>query len=146
MHGLPRQLSAAELAELFEGDSRFVHLLAERERPLEAARDVLAELPEELQLEALNAHPRIGERQGVSERSAAEQGSDADPALLRALERLNKAYEEKFGFRFIVFVNRRPRSEILSVLRARLQNSREQELQTALNDLVAIAQDRWQTS
>jgi 2-oxo-4-hydroxy-4-carboxy--5-ureidoimidazoline (OHCU) decarboxylase len=146
MHDLPRQLSAAELTELFEGDTRFVHLLAEREHPLETARDVLAELPEELQVEALNAHPRIGAREQLSARSAAEQGSDVDPALLHALERLNKAYEEKFGFRFVVFVNRRPRSEILSVLRERLQNSRDQELATGLNDLVAIARDRWQGS
>jgi 2-oxo-4-hydroxy-4-carboxy--5-ureidoimidazoline (OHCU) decarboxylase len=143
MHELPRQLNAGELSELFEGDSRFVQLLAEREDPLAEARKILSELPEELQVEALNAHPRIGQRVNVSARSAAEQGSDEDPALLRALARLNKAYEEKFGFRFVVFVNERPRAEILPVLRGRLQNPRKQELETALDELVAIAYDRW---
>jgi 2-oxo-4-hydroxy-4-carboxy--5-ureidoimidazoline (OHCU) decarboxylase len=143
MHQLPRQLSADELAELFEGDTRFVRLLAEREDPLGEARKVLSELPEELQVEALNAHPRIGQRVNVSQRSAEEQGSDEDPVLLRALTRLNKTYEEKFGFRFVVFVNERPRAEILPVLRGRLQNPRKQELETALDELVAIAYDRW---
>jgi 2-oxo-4-hydroxy-4-carboxy--5-ureidoimidazoline (OHCU) decarboxylase len=143
MHELPRQLSAYELSALFEGDTRFVQLLAEREDPLAEARKILSELPEELQVEALNAHPRIGQRVDVSERSAEEQGSDEDPALLRALARLNKSYEEKFGFRFVVFVNERPRAEILPVLRGRLQNPRKQELETALDELVAIAYDRW---
>ena len=32
---------------------------------------------------------------------------------------LNAEYEERFGFRFVVFVNRRPKSEILDVLRER---------------------------
>jgi 2-oxo-4-hydroxy-4-carboxy--5-ureidoimidazoline (OHCU) decarboxylase len=145
MHELPRQLSAYELSALFEGDTRFVQLLAEREDPLAEARKILSELPEELQVEALNAHPRIGQRVDVSERSAEEQGSDEDPALLRALARLNKSYEEKFGFRFVVFVNERPRGEILSVLRERLQHSRDAELGTGLDELVAIALDRWQT-
>jgi 2-oxo-4-hydroxy-4-carboxy--5-ureidoimidazoline (OHCU) decarboxylase len=145
MHELPRQLTAEELAELFEGRTHFVQVLAEREDPLGQARKVLSELREEAQIEALDAHPRIGQRNGVSERSEEEQGSDEDPALLAALARLNKNYEEKFGFRFVVFVNQRPRAEILSLLRARLQNPRDQELATGLDELVAIALDRWQS-
>ncbi len=144
MHDLPRQLSVEELAELFEGRTRFVELLSGLENPLAQARRVLDELPEEEKIEALNTHPRIGRNNG-SERSAREQGSDEDPALLTALGRLNKTYEEKFGFRFVVFVNQRPRSEILHLLRERLQNTREDELGTCLDELVAIALDRWQT-
>jgi 2-oxo-4-hydroxy-4-carboxy--5-ureidoimidazoline (OHCU) decarboxylase len=144
VHDLPRQLSPDELAELFEGRTRFVELLSGLENPLGQARRVLDELPEEEKIEALNAHPPIGTRDG-SERSVREQGSDEDPALLTALARLNKTYEEKFGFRFVVFVDRRPRSEILHVLRERLQNRREDELATGLDELVAIALDRWLT-
>jgi len=144
MHDLPRQLSLDELDALFEGHTRLTDELAEREDPLGQARAVLAELPEDAQVEALNTHPRIGER-GGSERSELEQGSDDDPALLAALRRLNKTYEEKFGFRFVVFVNERPRAEILSVLRERLQHSRQEELGTGLDELVAIALDRWQS-
>jgi 2-oxo-4-hydroxy-4-carboxy--5-ureidoimidazoline (OHCU) decarboxylase len=143
VHDLPRQLSEDELAELFEGHTRIVERLAELEDPLGQARKVLAESPEDEQVEALATHPRIGQRVGISARSASEQGLDEDPALLTALVRLNKSYEEKFGFRFVVFVNGRPRAEILSVLRQRMQHSREEELATGLDELVAIALDRW---
>ena len=144
MHDLPRQLSVEELDALFEGHSRLTEELARRDDPLGQARKVLEELPEEARIEALNAHPRIGESAG-SEASQQEQGSDEDPALLAALRRLNKTYEEKFGFRFVVFVDQRPRAEILSVLRERLQHERKEELGTGLDELVAIALDRWQS-
>ena len=137
-------MSNQELDELFEGHTRLTEELARRDDPLGQARAVLEEMTEEERVEALNTHPRIGEATG-SERSADEQGSDEDPALLAALRRLNKSYEEKYGFRFVVFVNERPRAEIISVMRERLQHSREQELGTGLDELVAIALDRWQS-
>jgi 2-oxo-4-hydroxy-4-carboxy--5-ureidoimidazoline (OHCU) decarboxylase len=143
VHDLPRQLSENELAELFEGHTRFVAQLAQLDDPLGQARKVLADAPEDEQIEALATHPRIGQRVNVSEQAAREQGSDEDPALLAALVKLNKSYEQKFGFRFVVFVDGRPRGEILSVLRQRLQNAREEELAAGLDDLVAIALDRW---
>ena len=142
MRELPRQLSAEELAALFEGRTRLVERLAELEDPLGRAEDVLRELPHEEQIEALRAHPAIGARH-LSERSAAEQGEDADPVMLSELAYLNQVYEEKFGFRFVVFVAGRPKREILEVLRARIANTREEELETACRELVAIARDRW---
>jgi len=143
VHDLPRQLSENELAELFEGHTRVVAQLAELEDPLGQARKVLADAPEDEQIEALGTHPRIGQRVNISEQAALEQGSDEDPVLLAALVKLNKSYEQKYGFRFVVFVDGRPRAEILSVLRQRLQNSRDEELAAGLDDLVAIALDRW---
>jgi 2-oxo-4-hydroxy-4-carboxy--5-ureidoimidazoline (OHCU) decarboxylase len=139
---LPRQLSVDELGELFEGRTRFVELLAERQDPLEAAPAVIEELSEEEKIEAVNAHPAIGGR-GLSPRSAEEQGADADPVVQTELAYLNQVYEEKFGFRFVVFVDRRPKAEILEVLRERLERTREEELDVALKELVAIARDRW---
>jgi 2-oxo-4-hydroxy-4-carboxy--5-ureidoimidazoline (OHCU) decarboxylase len=141
VHDVPRQLSVEELAELFEGRTRFVELLAEHEDPLEAAPDVIAELTEAEKLEALNAHPAIGSKD-LSARSAEEQGTDTDPVVQTELAYLNQVYEEKNGFRFVVFVNRRSKAEILKVLRERLERSREEELETALAELVAIARDR----
>ena len=143
MHDLPRQLSEEELAELFEGKTALVERLAEREHPLESAGDVIDELSEAEKLEALNAHPAIGARTS-SARSAAEQGTEDDPGTLAELERLNREYEQRFGFRFVVFVNRRPKREIVPILRGRLERSREEELDTALHELVAIARDRWE--
>jgi 2-oxo-4-hydroxy-4-carboxy--5-ureidoimidazoline (OHCU) decarboxylase len=145
VHDLPRQLTADELAELFEGRTRLVEKLAEHDDPLGSARDVINGLSEEEKLEALNAHPPIGAKK-LSPRSAAEQGADADPVVLTELAYLNQVYEEKFGFRFVVFVNRRSKAELLDVLRERLERTREEELDTALDELVAIAEDRWRRS
>jgi 2-oxo-4-hydroxy-4-carboxy--5-ureidoimidazoline (OHCU) decarboxylase len=145
MRELPRQLTAEQLAELFEGRTRFVERLAALEDPLGQARTVALELSAEEQKELLDAHPAIGGK-ATSVRSAAEQGSDDDPEVLAELAALNAEYEAKFGFRFVVFVNRRPRREIVPILRARLQRSRDEELATAVDELVQIAIDRWQSS
>jgi 2-oxo-4-hydroxy-4-carboxy--5-ureidoimidazoline (OHCU) decarboxylase len=93
----------------------------------------------------LDAHPAIGGK-ATSERSAREQGTDDDPAVLARLAELNGQYEERFGFRFVVFVNGRPRREIVPVLEKRLERSRAEELTTAVDELVQIAVSRWQTS
>ena len=145
MRDLPRQLSVDELAELFEGRTRFVERLALLDDPLGRAREVAAGLAEDEKKEVLDAHPAIGATT-LSARSAAEQGADDDPATLAELAELNRAYEERFGFRFVVFVNRRPRREIVPILRARLERTREQELETGVDELVQIAIDRWRTS
>ncbi|MBV8395240.1 MAG: hypothetical protein JO064_03155 [Actinobacteria bacterium] len=142
MRDLPRQLSVDELAALFEGRTRFVEKLAELEDPLGRARDVAATLTDDEKKEVLDAHPAIGARR-LSARSAAEQGDDEAPP---ELDELNRAYEEKFGFRFVVFVNRRPKREIVPILRERLERTREEELSTALDELVSIAEDRWRRS
>ena len=145
MRDLPRQLSVEELAELFEGRTRFVERLATLDDPLAQAREVAAGLSDEQKKEILDAHPAIGGR-ATSERSRREQGTDDDPEVLAELALLNAEYEERFGFRFVVFVNRRPRREIVPILRERLRRSREDELSTGVDQLVQIAVDRWRTS
>jgi len=139
---LPRQLSIEELAELFEGRTPLVERLAAIEDPLSRADEVIASLAEEEKVEALDAHPAIGARK-LSSRSATEQGADADPAVLAELSYLNQVYEEKFGFRFVVFVDGRPKGEILEVLRERIGRTRAEELDAGCKELVAIARDRW---
>jgi 2-oxo-4-hydroxy-4-carboxy--5-ureidoimidazoline (OHCU) decarboxylase len=138
---LPRQLSVDELAELFEGRTRFVERLAVVDYPLGQARAVATALTDDEKKEVLDAHPAIGAKT-LSVRSAAEQGTDEAPELVE----LNRAYEAKFGFRFVVFVNGRPKWELVPILRTRLERTREQELATALDELVSIAEDRWQRS
>jgi 2-oxo-4-hydroxy-4-carboxy--5-ureidoimidazoline (OHCU) decarboxylase len=145
VHDLPRQLTTEQLAELFEGRTRLVEKLAARDDPLGSAREVIAELSEAEKIEALRAHPAIG-ASNLSARSAAEQGAGGDSAVLTELAYQNQVYEEKFGFRFVVFVNRRSKAEILDVLRRRIECTREEELDTALEELVAIAEDRWRHS
>ncbi|HEY3961630.1 MAG TPA: 2-oxo-4-hydroxy-4-carboxy-5-ureidoimidazoline decarboxylase [Gaiellaceae bacterium] len=145
MRELPRQLSADELSELFEGRSRFVELLAETEDPLTIARELAHKLTDDEKKEVLDAHPAIGAK-ASSTRAAHEQGTDDDPRVLAELAELNRAYESKFGFRFVVFVDGRERREIVPVLEARLERSREQELATGVDELVQIAVNRWLTS
>jgi 2-oxo-4-hydroxy-4-carboxy--5-ureidoimidazoline (OHCU) decarboxylase len=133
---LPRQLTADELAGLFSGRTRLVERLAAVDDPLgPAAEEVLLTAPEEEQAEALAAHPRIGEA------SPEQRGDEGE--VLAVLAELNRAYEERFGFRFVVFVNRRSRAEIVPVFRERLGRTRDEELETGLRELVAIARDRW---
>jgi len=134
VHDLPRQLSVDELAALFSGRSAFVERLAGLDDPLGHAREVARTLTSEEKFEALAAHPRIGER-------STEQRGEVPLELME----LNQRYEEKFGFRFVVFVNRRSREELVPVLRERLERTREQELETGLEELVAIAEDRWRS-
>ncbi len=146
MRELPRQLTADELAELFEGRTRLVERLAAEPDPVVRARTLVHELPADEKREILDAHPAIGQRAGLSARSAAEQGDEGDPDVLAELARLNAEYEARHDFRFVVFVNRRPKAEILEVLRARIDRPTEVELETALDELVAIAEDRWRNS
>jgi OHCU decarboxylase len=131
------------------------------ERPFASYEDLLdraeaaaARLTTQAQIELVGAHPRIGEAAETVKQTSAlsyrEQGYDQEAArapedarrVYEALAELNRAYEQRFGFRFVVFVNGRPRSAIVEVLRERLRNSPEQELQTALQAMFAIARDR----
>jgi 2-oxo-4-hydroxy-4-carboxy-5-ureidoimidazoline decarboxylase len=137
MRELPGQLTQTELEELFSGPSTLVSVLAETPEPLERAEEIALGLPDVDKVEALAGHARIGE--------PSPEQSGGNPAVLTELAYLNQVYEEKFGFRFVVFVAGRPREEILEVLRDRIANTREEELETGLRDLVAIAQDRWRS-
>jgi 2-oxo-4-hydroxy-4-carboxy--5-ureidoimidazoline (OHCU) decarboxylase len=145
MRELPGQLSADELADLFEGRSALVERLAQLDDPLGQAREIASTLSDDEQKEMLDAHPAIGGK-ATSARSAREQGSDDDPAVLEELAELNRMYEARFGFRFVVFVNGRPRREIVPILRARLERARDDERATGVDELVQIAVSRWQHS
>jgi 2-oxo-4-hydroxy-4-carboxy-5-ureidoimidazoline decarboxylase len=156
------QLSQAEFAEalrpLFEAADTLARALYDQ-RPfgsyddlIERAERTAQRLPPADQVQVLNAHPRIGERpEAVSAFSYREQGYNAEAGLpteqvrqvYADLADLNHEYEQRFGFRFIVFVNGRPKSAILEVLRQRLASTRDAELQTGLRDMFLIARDRY---
>src|SRR5579864_4823833 len=134
---------AATLEELFEASSPLARRLA-RDGPYSSQQALIdrarAEtMTEEEKIATLNAHPRIGEDPDrMSARSRAEQGVGVAPELAR----LNGEYEARFGFRFVVFVNRRPKSEIVQVLRRRLGRTRAEEMEAGLRAIVDIAEDR----
>lgn len=154
LNELDREAFATTLAPLFEGAPRFLWRLAES-RPFEteedlfgAARATARQMPEEEQVELLDAHARIGaDPATVSTMSHAEQGYDApgeDAWVGEELAALNDAYESHFGFRFVVFVAGRPRVDLIPILERALHADRDEELRRGLDDVVLIASDRWQ--
>ena len=109
------------------------------EAMIAAMRAALPTLSQDEKIATLNAHPRIGaDPTRLSARSLREQGADSIPEL----ERLNAEYEQRFGFRFVVFVNGRSRAELVPVLQARLRRTRREELATGIEEFLAIARDR----
>ena len=122
---------------------------------IDTAESLTRSMPLEEQVAVLSAHPRIGASPAtLSAASSREQASSAesgmDPDELRTLYTeladLNDAYEQRFGFRFVVFVNGRSKSEIVGVLRARLERTRDAELETGLRDMFLIARARLATT
>jgi 2-oxo-4-hydroxy-4-carboxy--5-ureidoimidazoline (OHCU) decarboxylase len=138
-------IAPEELAAIFER----APALAERVRGtdsasiLASARSEIARMSEVERIGVLNAHPRIGaDPASLSTLSRREQGGGADAATLRELAAMNDEYERKFGFRFVVFVARRSKAEIVPVIRERLRRTREEELATGLDEFLAITRDR----
>lgn len=146
MHELPGQLNLFEHAGPLLERLRAEEPFSSGPALLQRAREILDELSEAQQIAVINAHPRIGERADkISALSFKEQGYDREttpPEVLLRLARLNDDYEQKFGFRFVVFVNRRSKEAIMPVLEARLRGSRDDERRTALREILAIAADR----
>ena len=145
---------AAAVAPLFEGAPRFLGRLA-MARPFGTmdelfanARRIAHSMPEDEQIELADAHPRLGAPSGsVSAMSYREQGYDrgaaAQPDVATELERLNDAYETRFGFRYCVFVAGRTRDALLPDMEAALGEDRASELHRALDAVIDIARDRY---
>ena len=91
-------------------------------------------------LEAFRSHPKIGEKKAdgqVSEQSRQWSGQeqsgvrDASQETVDVLAMLNRTYEEKFGFIFIICATGKTSEEMLSALRERLENDATRELTIA---------------
>jgi len=103
-----------------------------------------------LQLATLRAHPQLACALAAPDEltceSVAEQSSAGldrcSVAELTEFSQLNAAYNEKFGFPFIIAVKGRSRQEILGNFRERLNNDLQTEYQTALRQTCQIARFR----
>ena len=102
-------------------------------------------------LEAFHSHPKIGERKAAAptstqsrEWSEAEQAAvnTAAPETLQTLSDLNRRYEEKFGYIFIVCATGKSSDEMLAILRRRLGNNPDEELGNAAAEQAKITQLR----
>lgn len=150
----PEREFIATVTPLFEGAPRFVRRL-DRARPFgsdgalfDRALDIALAMPEDEQIELIDAHPRLGASpDSVSALSYREQGYDvgADQVsdVAAELAALNDAYEARFGFRYCTFVAGRSRPELLPEMRAALQGDRDVELRRGLRAVVDIARDRY---
>lgn len=101
--------------------------------------------------EAFGHHPRIGDLESLRRRFAAtadlasrEQAAvaGASQATLEALSEGNRAYEERFGYIFIVFASGRGADEMLGLLRRRLDNDPETEVRIAAEEQARITRLR----
>ncbi|HKY42852.1 MAG TPA: 2-oxo-4-hydroxy-4-carboxy-5-ureidoimidazoline decarboxylase, partial [Pyrinomonadaceae bacterium] len=102
-------------------------------------------------LEAFRSHPKIGEKKAaapLSDQSRQWSGQEqagvatASRETVDALAALNRAYEQKFGFIFIICATGKTPDEMLESLKKRLENDAETELPIAAAEQSKITQLR----
>jgi 2-oxo-4-hydroxy-4-carboxy-5-ureidoimidazoline decarboxylase len=124
------------------------------ERPFEDFDDLIAKadrvwwlLEPQDWLEAFQSHPKIGQKKPEQQTSVEAQAwSEQEQSGTRnstqktrgALVALNDVYEEKFGHIFIVCATGKNSEELLAILRQRLVNTPEEELQNAAAEQAKI--------
>ncbi len=113
----------------------------------EAAEKVWLSLGEADWLEAMRAHPKIGDVDSLREKyantksmAAGEQSGvlGADEKILQELRALNQSYEKEFGFIFIVCATGKSASDMLQILKSRINNNRSQELLNSAKEQARI--------
>ena len=158
LNRLSRDEAEAELLKCC-GSTRWARAVASR-RPFGSADELMSSADEvwwglnvQDWLEAFSRHPKIGERKAAEgqtgqERawSAGEQSgmSEADAAAREELAKLNEVYAEKFGYIFIVCATGKRPTEMLSLLRGRLNNDAETEIRVAAEEQRRITRLRLQ--
>jgi OHCU decarboxylase len=102
-------------------------------------------------LEAFQSHPKIGEKKAAAATAAEAQRWSEDEQsgtrnsaaeTMAALAKLNRVYEEKFGYIFIVCASGKSSEEMLAILRQRLENDTDEELLSAAAEQAKITQLR----
>ena len=115
-----------------------------------ALRRAVDDAGREAQLKLVRAHPELagkaavrGELTAESTREQAGAGLDqCTPEEFQRLQNLNAAYNQKFGFPFILAVRGYDRLGIIDAFARRLDNAPDVELQTCINQIHRIAQFR----
>jgi 2-oxo-4-hydroxy-4-carboxy-5-ureidoimidazoline decarboxylase len=109
---------------------------------------VVSEAGEEKQVRLIRAHPDLvglaaalaGTLTAESNREQAAAGLDAlSKEEIALFQTNNKAYWDKFGFPFVICARLNKKEAILKGFEARLKNSREEEIKTALEEIGKIA-------
>ncbi len=109
----------------------------------EAAKEIWADLPKGDWMEAFEAHPRIGDKNAKGAGKDEQKGIEkASPAVLAELEKLNKEYEEKFGFVFLIFATGKTADQMLEALKKRINNDQPEEMRLASEEQAKITENR----
>lgn len=123
----------------------------DKETLLKKGDEVWQDLNKEDWLEAFTHHPKIGDINSLKEKFAStaqwaegEQASmqQAAEEVIVELARGNAAYEEKFGYIFIVCATGKSAAEMLQILKSRLPNNEEEELKIAASEQAKITRIR----
>ncbi len=93
-------------------------------------------------LEAFGAHPRIGERKAGWTQQEQSGTHSATDETMRALTEGNLAYEEKFGFVYLICATGRSADEMLASLRERMNHTRDEEVRIAADEQRKITELR----
>jgi len=109
--------------------------------------ETVARAGETKQVQLIQAHPDLvgraaqaGTLTAESSREQAAAGLDRlDAAEIRLFRRQNRAYRAKFGFPFVICARLNKKAAILAGFDTRLQNTREQEIKAALDEIGKIA-------
>lgn len=112
--------------------------------------EVLADASEAEQLAILRAHPRLADKaaiaEGLTRDSAAEQASAGldrlTPEEFERFQALNQAYQDRFGFPFVICVRLHDKAGILAAMRERLDRPPAVELAEALTQVGLIVRLR----
>ncbi len=153
LNAMPPAEFATALAQIFEHSPWIAERAAER-RPFasrlalhEAMRDVVAQASTAEQLDLIRAHPELAGRAAVRNELTADstreqQGAGLDactPDEFAQLLDLNRRYNEKFGFPFILAIRGHDRASIIAAFAARIAHSNDEEFHTALAQIGRIA-------
>jgi 2-oxo-4-hydroxy-4-carboxy-5-ureidoimidazoline decarboxylase len=104
----------------------------------------------EKQITLIRAHPDLVGRAAVAgtltRASAGEQAAAGldklSPEEIKRFQDYNAAYKEKFGFPFVICARLNKKDAILAGFARRMSNSREQEINAALEEIFRIAELR----
>ena len=156
LNTMPSEAFEAALSGIFE-HSPWVARQAADARPFAsidalyaAMCEIVANAGGTRQLALIDAHPELAGKAAVRGELTAESTREQSSAGLAqctqdefdTLQRLNRAYREKFGFPFILAVRGYDRAGIIANFEARLNNARDRELQTSLDQIYRIARFR----
>ena len=115
------------------------------EQMLEAAERVWWELSPPDWREAFAVHPRIGEKSADARANQEQSGVSGAPVeSLARLAAANRAYEDRFGYIYIVCASGKTAAQMLEILESRLHNDAETELRAAAEQQRQITRLRLQ--